>query len=295
MGELHAAECAGVAFPRTSEWPIHVFHVDDIGLDRAAFIRDVRPSFDRTGWDEYDVANRRLQFLRSETDHVSDDELQSIEANLDGRARIAQITALVDRLPEAERTRIQGIQPHRRRALRKYHVTAAANGAWRIEPRDDGSFNQAVSDFRARTRVFQLVEPEVTYHPGVLKLIASAAETARAHRPGVARLDVALHQMTVVARPKQAGHPAPEGLHQDGADFIVSALIVERSGVRGATSRVRDGREGDPVLEIELGQGQGIFQADAGTTLWHEVSPIDLDAGVELGHRMAFGLDLHVC
>jgi hypothetical protein len=46
---------------------------------------------------------------------------------------------------------------------------------------------------------------------------------------------------------------------------------------------------------VELKQGQGIFQADAGSTLWHEVSPIDLEEGIQLGHRMTFGLDIHRC
>jgi hypothetical protein len=284
-----------MAFRGGGEFPIHLFQLDEIGLDRDAFVRDLRPSFDRTAWDEYDVANRRFQFLRSETDVVTPEDADAIESNLDGRARVAQIEALVQRLPPNEQMRLRSIQPHRRRALRKYHVTAAAAGRWRVAPRDDASFNQAVTDFRARTREFQLIEPEVTYYPGILQLIASAAETVRGYQSNTTALDVALHQMTVVARPKQAGHPAPEGLHQDGADFIVSALIVERHGVRGATSRVRNGHDGDPVLEVELKQGQGIFQADAGSTLWHEVSPIDLEEGIQLGHRMTFGLDIHRC
>jgi hypothetical protein len=295
MGDMEAVHCTGTAFRGGGEFPIHLFQLDEIGLDREAFVRELRPSFDRTGWDEYDVANRRFAHMRSATDAVTPADLDAIESNLDGRTRIGQINALIDRLSPEDQTLMRGIQPHRRRALRKYHVSSGPNGGWRIEPREDASFNQAVSDFRARTRQFQLVEREVTYHPGILKLIASAAETVRAYHPDAQHLDVALHQMTVVARPRQAGHPAPEGLHQDGSDFIVSALIVERHGVRGATSKVRTGRDGDPVLEIELAQGQGIFQADAGSTLWHEVSPIDLEDGVEIGHRMAFGLDLQRC
>jgi hypothetical protein len=126
-------------------------------------------------------------------------------------------------------------------------------------------------------------------------MLASAAETVRATRPDVRRIDAYAHQVTVCARPSRSGHPAPEGLHQDGADFIMSALIVERTNVRGGVSRVYEDPGGTtPLLEIELQPGQGIFQMDAGSRLWHEVSPIEVDDPSREGHRMAFGLDLHV-
>jgi len=74
----------------------------------------------------------------------------------------------------------------------------------------------------------------------------------------------------------------------------LSALVIERSGVTGGVSRVRDGRDSAPMLEIELGAGEGIFQADADTQLWHEISPISLEPGATTGHRMTLGIDLHV-
>ena len=245
--------------------PVHIVRLADIGIDRDTFVRDIRPSFDRTSWDMYDVETRRAE----------------LDAN----------TSLSD----ADRRAAAGaIQPHRRRAMRQYVLTPGARGSWEIEFSDDTSFKQAVSDYRSRTREFALIEPEVSAHDGILALLASAAETARLHRKNVSRVNAVLHQVCVFARPAQAGSPAPEGLHQDGADFILSALVVERSGVTGGVSRVRDGRDSAPMLEIELGAGEGIFQADADTQLWHEISPISLEPGATTGHRMTLGIDLHV-
>jgi hypothetical protein len=248
----------------SERWPVRVMRLGDIGIDHDAFLRAVRPSFDRTSWDMYDVLNRRA-------------ELEKLG------------------LPPAERQAASdAIQPHRRRAMRKYTITPRSGDQWRIEPNDERSFTQSVSDYRARAREFELIEPELSTHEGILTLLAGVAETVRQHRSSVRRIDAVLHQVTVVARPAEAASPAPEGLHQDGADYIVSALVVERRGVTGGVSRVREGRDSAPMLEVQLEAGEGIFQADAGTPLWHEISPISLAPGAEAGHRMTFGIDIHV-
>jgi hypothetical protein len=267
MASILSTERQGVAFTgaRAASSPVHVVRLAEIGLDREAFVRDVRPSFDRTAWDMYDVATRRAQI-------EGDSSLTDAERRLAADA----------------------VEPHRRRAMRKYRLEHRGASRWEIAFSDDRSFTQAVTDYRARTREFALIEPDVSAQDGVLALLASTAETVRAYRPNAARIDAVLHQVSVFARPAQAGSPAPEGVHQDGADFIVSALVVERSGVNGGVSRVREGRDGAPFLEIELAPGEGIFQADGGTQLWHEISPISLAAGAATGHRMTFGIDIHV-
>ncbi len=256
----------GASFTDLSKerWPVRVLRLEDIGIDRDTFLRDVRPSFDRASWDMYDVLNRRAELEK------------------------------LDLAPAARQAAFDAIQPHRRRAMRKYTLTPRQANHWRIEPNDERSFTQAVSDYRARAREFELIEPEISTHEGILALLTSVAETVREHRPTAQRIDAVLHQVTVVARPAEAASPAPEGLHQDGADYIVSALVVERHGVVGGVSRVREGREGAPVLEVQLEAGEGIFQADAGSPLWHEISPISLADGADSGYRMTFGIDVHV-
>lgn len=267
MASLTSTDRQGTALTGQTQtnWPAHTLSLTDLGLDRDAFIRDVRPSFDRTEWDMYDVANRRTQLEQA------------------GVPDPVQLRAMLD-----------AIKPHRRRAMRKYELSHAGGSRWRIAPSDDRTFTQAVDDSRARTREFALIEPDVSMHEGILTLLASLGETVRRHRPAAARIHTVIHQMTVIARPAEVGAPAPEGLHQDGCDYIVSALVIERKGVSGGVSRIRMGREGTPFLEVQLAPGEGIFQADAGTTLWHEVSPIRIADGADAGHRMAFGVDIHV-
>jgi hypothetical protein len=270
MAPLSSVERQGVPFSgeRYEGWPAHILRLSDIGIDRDAFIRDVRPSFDRTPWDMYDVMNRR--------------------------AAIEQSVPAGGSLSAEQKAAIEAIQPHRRRAMRKYHLAHGSGSSWTIAPNEEHTFTQAVADHRARTREFALMEPDVSMHEGILVLLSSLGETVRAYRPDAVHIDAVIHQMTVIARPAEAGSPAPEGLHQDGCDYIVSALVIERSGVTGGVSRVRVGRDSAPSLEVQLAAGEGIFQADAGTSLWHEISPISLSGQSDTGHRMTFGVDIHV-
>jgi hypothetical protein len=49
------------------------------------------------------------------------------------------------------------------------------------------------------------------------------------------------------------------------------------------------------VFSAQLEPGQGIFQADRGSTLWHYVTPIRLGGeGREEGVRNIFGFDVDV-
>jgi hypothetical protein len=113
--------------------------------------------------------------------------------------------------------------------------------------------------------------------------------------PGLAEdLTVTFHETGTVARQGRGATNAPEGVHQDGADYIVSALVVERVNVEGGMSLIVDDDTGT-VFSVVLEPGQGIFQADRGSSLWHYVTPILLGGeGRDEGVRNIFGFDVAV-
>lgn len=92
--------------------------------------------------------------------------------------------------------------------------------------------------------------------------------------------------------PNQVSSNSPEGIHQDGMDYIVSALVVERNNVSGGKSIIYGADAITPLLNITLQSGQGIFQPDKGTELWHEVTPISLINPNEPGYRSTIGFDV---
>ena len=51
-------------------------------------------------------------------------------------------------------------------------------------------------------------------------------------------VDMNVHQSFVQAFPEKAGSNAPEGIHQDGSDYIVSALVVDRGNIVGEISKI---------------------------------------------------------
>ncbi|KAF1013190.1 MAG: hypothetical protein GAK31_03339 [Stenotrophomonas maltophilia] len=126
----------------------------------------------------------------------------------------------------------------------------------------------------------------------MLRLLADVAETVH-RRCGAQRLAVSVHQMLTVASAHGVAEPAPKGIHQDGADYIVSALVLRRHGVGGGISRVYHDHGGRLLLSHTLLEGQGLFQPDAGSSLWHEVTAIHAH-GESGGERMILGLDVNV-
>lgn len=277
---------------RVADSPLHLLRLTDIGVDSDGYRRDIRPSFDALPWDTYDVTAAKLAYLHAQGDAVRR-EADRLSLVADEPERVAGVDAVLETLPADQRQRAEAILPFRRRAMRKYRLTHGGDDRWEVDVRDDRTFSQRVTDYRSRTRIFSLMDMNVACHPGTLTLLVSAAETVRRYHPTVSRIDAVLHQVMVVARPGVSGHPAPEGRHQDGVDYIVSAVVIERRNVTGGVSTICRGRDGTALLEVELAAGEGIFQADAGSPLWHEVTAVQA-IGADDGHRMTLGIDLNI-
>ena len=83
-------------------------------------------------------------------------------------------------------------------------------------------------------------------------------------------------------------------MHQDGADYIVSATVLERCNVSGGASVISlAGPGGPPAIDsIVLKEGQGLFQADAGADLWHGVMPVKPLRQELPAYRSILGLDI---
>jgi hypothetical protein len=62
--------------------------------------------------------------------------------------------------------------------------------------------------------------------------------------------EVRVHQIRILATDLEPGQPAPEGIHQDGTDFLTLHLI-RRDNVTGGTTTIYDLR-GEPMFEVTL-------------------------------------------
>lgn len=134
--------------------------------------------------------------------------------------------------------------------------------------------------------------------------------TDRCRSDATKTIKITCQQVGIVTDPNQIVSNAPEGIHQDGCD-IVSALVLERNGIAGGRSVVFGPDKAKEYLRHTLQDGQGIFQADMGSPLWHVVEAIrpatmgQATPGIRniIGRLVGFtytargtqGLDCHYC
>ncbi len=79
-------------------------------------------------------------------------------------------------------------------------------------------------------------------------------------------------------------------MHQDGADFIVSALVLNKHNIVGGNSIIYDNNKNE-IYKDNLEVGDFILQEDK--NLWHDITPIKALDGY-IGYRDILGFDLKV-
>lgn len=99
-------------------------------------------------------------------------------------------------------------------------------------------------------RYFRGWSPTTLQNP-VLTEIICWATTQFAHNP--ARLwRIQAHQFRIIARPRERGLPTPEGVHKDGAEYIL-IMMMDRQNISGGISRIYDNSM-HPLAEATLRQ-----------------------------------------
>ena len=86
---------------------------------------------------------------------------------------------------------------------------------------------------------------------------------------------VQAHQFRIVASADEAGNPTPEGIHRDGADFIL-IMVLERNNITGGVNHIYDEDQRLVFGSVLTEQGDALVLNDR--MVWHgvsEVYPID--------------------
>ena len=122
-------------------------------------------------------------------------------------------------------------------------------------------------------RHFEPLEDSFIEHP-VLERILTGFGRIFSEASGHTRWNIKLHPYRILAREGVSGEPAPEGLHQDGVDFIVS-YMVNRVNVTGGVSTITDlGKQ--PLGDVELNRPNDFVVGDDRGT-YHGVSSVLID------------------
>lgn len=85
------------------------------------------------------------------------------------------------------------------------------------------------------------------------------------------------HQFRIVANAEEAGNPSPEGIHRDGADFIL-IMVLKRENITGGVNHIYDDAKRLLFGSVLTEAGDALLIDDQ--SVWHgvsEVYPIDIN------------------
>lgn len=93
-----------------------------------------------------------------------------------------------------------------------------------------------------------------------------------------------VHQIRIVAKKGSSGQPAPEGIHQDGFDYI-SIICMDRFHVSGGVTELYEHPKGEAIFSKTLRPGEVLFCNDR--SRFHFTGPLQPYLFDE-GHRDVF-------
>ena len=83
--------------------------------------------------------------------------------------------------------------------------------------------------------------------------------------------EMGVHQIRIVASRNEQGEPAPEGIHQDGFDFV-GIFCIKREGISGGETHLYREKEGAPIFDKVLQPAEFVMVNDR--TLFHYASAV---------------------
>lgn len=282
------------AFPS----PIHVFNVELFGVPIAQFVNEQRLVFDALPADPYDARKEQIEFLKqhSKSEKISECDFL-FKQYYTGKEPLSCLSCLYDKLPDDKKQIFAKIIPYRFRAISRYQVDFAKDGSQmkRIETgnsfvQKDKLLEDGKFDYRTLPRIFENLDEEFSSLPLFQKTVLGVSSIIHKTNPNIRGLDITIHHVRVKTSINRITSNSPEGIHQDGFPFIVSALVVERVGIEGGESQVFGDDRDTKIFTTTLMPGFGLLQPDLNTLLWHcvsKMSPVQTD-----GYRSSIGFDI---
>jgi len=287
---------------RSIKSPIHVSNLKTMGIDTKLFLEKYAPLFSELPWDPYDARRLRLEFF---IDKFPDnkEEIQTLFADYYlGNISLERFDQWIKKLSQEDKEAFNKIQPWRRRSVAQFALNKR-QARYFITRQTVPQFSQNLdkSDLRSLPRVFaEAPDHHIENHLFSSFLIRIYKLVQKLHPDCKATITV--HFMSVKATEAAPGDNSPEGAHEDGANYIVSALVINRVNLTGGETQIleklEDGSK-EIIFKHTLQPGEFVFQADTGeehiygNDLWHHVTPFSIDdASKGEGWRDIIGFDI---
>lgn len=285
--------------------PIRISSLRHIGIDQDKFLYIFSDFFKELPWDPYDARRLRVEYLKKVFPESADEIQVLFKPYYTGLITWLMFGKWTKKLTAKQIKEIKSIQSWRRRSVAQFLIMEEAEGI-QIKRETVEQFSQEVSgdDYRSLPRVFEESPREHVENDLFYEWMKQIFLITKNVRPEAIGVRMVAHFMSVKARPEEPGNNSPEGAHEDGADYIVSALVVNLDNVKGGKSQIieqlEDGSK-EIIFSHRLLEGEFIFQGDSkdeiihGTDLWHHITPFAIaDESLTEGWRDIIGFDINV-
>jgi hypothetical protein len=99
------------------------------------------------------------------------------------------------------------------------------------------------------------------------KMVFAFSDSCKLHPEA----EIGVHQIRTICSPDNMGNPAPEGIHQDGTDFI-GIFSVARENIQGGETHLYAAKKEKPVFSKVLNSGELLLVNDH--EFFHFTTPI---------------------
>lgn len=279
---------------------IKLICLEQFGISREVFINWIKPYFSLMHWDFYDVRKAQIdQLSRLLPEHKGSKELVDYYLGL---TKLQSLDHVIRKITPTDKQSLLAIQPWRRRAIAGFLVKKNNAGDWDIFEEPLQKFKQKSLlnngwDYRAFPRQFDAIDKKITTHPLYQNLLIGVINLVYGINKTITQLLIKTHHIQVVVGQNNQGLCVPEGIHKDGSDYIISALVIERENIIGGESYIYRKDKRTIAFHHCLQPGEGLFQEDEKSSLWHTATPIfsaDKKMMEGNGIRSIIGFDIDV-
>ncbi|AHM75883.1 2OG-Fe dioxygenase family protein [Yersinia hibernica] len=259
-------------------------------------------SFNKLAWDTNDIKLSQLRFLISKYSAHRKIILQEAQHYLDESLVPENIQALISALSMPDKKTFYAYKPFRKRGISQFIVEYIDN-KWEVNHINLPSLTRFTQhadhqlDLRQLIRRFPPMDKTTVHSPTLKILIKKFIEMLCECEPrrGIKKIEVTCHQVSlIIDNTTHSVSNSPEGLHQDGSNYIVSALVIDKYNIEGGISKLYCAEKDMLIKSHTLECGEGLFHIDKNSTIWHQVTPIKLkDPSIKMGYRNILGFDFN--
>lgn len=283
--------------------PIRVGSVSDLKLNTRSFLNFFKPFFEELQDDVYLVRGKQIAFLKS----IFPEDINAIEKHhksyFEGSVSMDVLSYWLQQLDADQKKLFKEVSTITRQRNISSFVIEIWDDEYFVERIAQQGFEQDVDDYRVWKRVFRQASSAAVENALFFDLLKRMAKMVRDIHPEIRKLQITSHFMRTISKEKIKGENSPEGVHEDGAQYIMSALVVNRQNIIGAESQVYEkiaSGTNEMIYNKVLAPGEFVFQADTGeeftfgNDLWHYVTPIEPDDLTKPGIRDIIGFDMDI-